>query len=342
VAGVRSAALSLMTPMGEWAVSRTISAEGYRPAPDDRLGILANSVTEDYFATLGIPLLLGRDFRPREEPAVTSGGNTLAALSRMSGQFKDEPAAGAGVCIVNESLARHLFGDASPLGRHLSFEDKYDPARAMEIVGVVKDVHHMTVRRSDLRGIIYVPSWSQGAEARMLSVRVSGDAAPVIAAVRRQVHEIDANVPVLRVRTLEEYVNASFQRERLIACLCAVFGVLALGLASVGLYGVMAYAVTERTREIGVRIALGAQRGDVIGMVLRESLLPVLAGIAAGLCGALSLVRLVAGMLYGVAPHDPFTIVLAAVAMLGVSLAAAVIPARRASRVEPMTALRYE
>jgi ABC-type antimicrobial peptide transport system permease subunit len=176
----------------------------------------------------------------------------------------------------------------------------------------------------------------------MLSVRLAGDAAPAIAAIRRQVHEMDANVPVLRTRKLEEYVNASFERERLIAYLCAVFGALALGLASVGLYGVMAYAVTQRTKEIGVRIALGAQRGDVIGMVLRESLLPVLAGLAAGVAGALALARLVAGMLYGVAPRDPVTIVLAAVAMLGVSLAAAAIPARRASRVEPMTALRHE
>jgi predicted permease len=342
VAGVRSAALSLMTPMGEWALSMSISAEGYQPAPGERMGVLANSVSEGYFTTLGIPMLLGRDFRPQEEPAVTPGNNILAAMGRMSGQFDETPASGSHVCIVSESLARHLFGDASPLGRHLSFEDKYTAEGALEIVGVVKDVHHGTVRHADPRGIVYIPSWSKGAEARMLSVRLAGDAAPAIAAIRRQVHEMDANVPVLRTRKLEEYVNASFERERLIAYLCAVFGALALGLASVGLYGVMAYAVTQRTKEIGVRIALGAQRGDVIGMVLRESLLPVLAGLAAGVAGALALARLVAGMLYGVAPRDPVTIVLAAVAMLGVSLAAAAIPARRASRVEPMTALRHE
>ena len=200
----------------------------------------------------------------------------------------------------------------------------------------------MTVRRNDLRGIIYIPNWSRGAESRLLLVRVSGDAGPAIAAIRREVHTLDSNVPVLRVRTLEEYVNASFERERLIAWLCGVFGVLALALASVGLYGVMAYAVNQRTREIGVRIALGARRGDVIRMVLRESLLPVVAGLAAGVTAALALSRLVAGMLYGVAPRDPLTIALAALAMLAVALAAAVVPARRATRVEPMTALRHE
>jgi len=340
-AGVRSAALSLMTPMGEWAFSMSVSAEGYQPAKGEQMGILANSVSEGYFTTLGIPMLLGRDFRAEDEPAVTPG-SILASLGRMSGGFSDTGTAGARVCIINDSLAGHLFGGASPVGRHLSFEDKYDPKGAMEIVGVVKDVRHMSARRPDLRGIVYIPNWTRGAESRLLSVRVAGDAGPAMAAIRRAVHEMDANVPVLRARRLEEYVNASFSRERLIAYLCAVFGGLALALASVGLYGVMAHAVAGRTREIGLRIALGAGRGDVVGMVLRESLLPVLVGLAAGVAGALALSRLVTGMLYGVAPRDPATIVLAALAMLGVALAAAAIPARRASRVEPMAALRHD
>ena len=321
VPGVRSAALSLMTPMGEWVMSMGISAEGYQPAPGERTGVMGNFVSDGYFSTLGIPMLLGRDFRAQDEPA---------------------PKGRAQVCIVNESLARHLFGGSSPLGRHISFADRYTADGALEIVGVVKDAHYEAVRRADPQGILYLPSWSQISERRLLCVRVAGDVAPVIAALRREVHGMDANVPVLHVRTLEEYVNASFEHERLIAWLCAVFAALGLGLASVGLYGVMAHAVTERTREIGVRMALGAQRGDVIGMVLRESLVPVLAGVAAGVVGAVALARLVAGMLYGVAPRDPATIALAAVAMLGVSLAAAALPARRASRVEPMAALRHE
>jgi len=341
-AGVRSAALSLMTPMGEFALSKSFSAEGYQPAPGERMGVLANPVSEGYFATLGVPMLLGRDFRPQDEPAVTPKDNTLAAMGRMGGSFNDRDANASRVCIINESLARQLFGGASPLGRHLSFEDRYNAADGMEIVGVVKDVHHNSVERADSRGIIYTPSWSGGAELRFLEVRVAGDPAAVIAGIARQVREMDANVPVLRARRLEEYVNASFQRERLIAYLCAIFGGLALGLAAVGLYGVMACAVTQRTREMGVRIALGAQRGEVAGLVLRESLAPVLSGLVLGTGGALGLARLVEGMLYGVAPRDPLTVALAAAAMLGVSAAAAAIPARRASRVEPMTALRHE
>jgi ABC-type antimicrobial peptide transport system permease subunit len=153
---------------------------------------------------------------------------------------------------------------------------------------------------------------------------------------------MDPNVPVMRVRTLEQDVNANFARERLIALLAGFFGVLALGLASVGLYGVMAYGVTQRTREVGLRMALGAGRADVVRMIVRESMAPVLVGMAIGLGAALGLTRLVGGLLYGVAPRDPASMVFAVAAMLAVALVAAAIPARRASRVEPGIALRHE
>jgi ABC-type antimicrobial peptide transport system permease subunit len=166
--------------------------------------------------------------------------------------------------------------------------------------------------------------------------------APVIAAIRRELRDMDPSVPVLRVRMMEEYVNGHIARERLIAFLSGFFGILALGLASVGLYGVMAYAVTQRTREVGIRMALGAKRGDVVRMIVRESLVPVLIGMLIGLVAALALARLIASLLYGVAPSDPALIALAAAAMLAVALLAAAIPARRAGRVAPMTALRYE
>jgi ABC-type antimicrobial peptide transport system permease subunit len=146
----------------------------------------------------------------------------------------------------------------------------------------------------------------------------------------------------MRVRTLEQEVNADFARERLIALLSGFFGVLALGLAAVGLYGVMAYGVTQRTREVGLRIALGAQRGDVVRMIVRESLTPVLIGMAIGLGAALALTRFVASLLFGVAPRDPASMLFAVAAMLLVALLAAAIPARRASRVEPGIALRHE
>ena len=342
VPGVRSASLSLSTPMGENALMRSFSAEGYQPKPGEDLKANSNAVTAGYFTTLGIPLLLGRDFRPQDEPAFTPGDNMVAALGRASGGFSEALSNASRVCIVNESMARRLFGDSNPVGRRISFEDRYSAANGTEIVGVVKDVHQDSLRTADRDGTIYVPSWSNGAEARWLALRMAGDAAPAIAGIRRELRALDANVPMLRFRTLEEYVNAGLQRERLIAYLAGFFGVLALGLASIGLYGVMAYAVARRTREVGIRMALGAGRGDVVGMIVGESLVPVLAGIAAGSASALAMSRLVASLLFGVAPRDPATMTLAAAALVVVALLAAAIPARRASRVEPLTALRHE
>jgi ABC-type antimicrobial peptide transport system permease subunit len=177
---------------------------------------------------------------------------------------------------------------------------------------------------------------------RWLEVRFPGNAAPVIAGVRRELREMDPNVPVLRVRTIDEYLNVALQHERLIAYLSGFFGILALGLASVGLYGVLAYAVTQRTREIGIRMALGAQRGDVVRMIVRESLTPVLIGLVIGVVAAFVLARLITSLLFGISPSDPGAIALAVAAMLAVSLLAAAAPARRATKVDPIVALRYE
>jgi ABC-type antimicrobial peptide transport system permease subunit len=254
----------------------------------------------------------------------------------------ESPANASRACIIDESLARHVFAGANPVGRHLSYEDRYSAEKALEIVGVVKDAHYGSVRDSDREGTIYETSWSNGAEVRWLVVRFAGSAPPVIAGIRRQLREMDPNVPVLRAQMMEEYINSHLARERLIAFLSGFFGILALGLASVGLYGVMAYAVTRRTREVGIRMALGAQRGDVVRMIVEESLVPVLMGMGIGLAGALALIRLVASLLYGVAPSDPGSIVLAVAAMVAVSLVATAIPARRAAKVDPMVALRYE
>jgi predicted permease len=342
IPGVRGAGLSAMTPMGNYMMSRTFSAEGYQPQPGERLLALSNAVTSGYFTTLGIPILLGRDFRPEDEPAVTPGESLMAAIGRSSGSSGEAAANASRVCIIDESMARKLFGGANPVGRHLSTLDQYNPANALEIVGVVKDARYGSVRQPNRIGAIYTPSWSDGAGIRWLVVRVASEARDVPAAIRRELRQMDPNVPVLSARMLKDYVNDTLRRERLIAFLSGFFSLLALGLASVGLYGVMAYAVTQRTREMGIRMALGARRGDVVRMVVGESLVPVLTGMAVGLAGAAALTRFIAGMLYGVAPRDPLSMALAAAAMLAVSLAAAAIPARRASRVEPVTALRYE
>ena len=342
IPGVRSAALTAMTPMGSYARSRSFSAEGYPPKAGERMVALSNPVSSGYFTALGISMLLGREFRAEDEPTVTPGDSFFAALGRNGGGGGDKAANASRICIINESLARHLFGGASPIGRRLSYDDPFDPGNAIEIVGVVKDVRHWSVRESDESGIIYVPTWSDGADARWLVLRAGRSTAPILAALQRELREIDRNIPVLHTTTLEEYVNANLRRERLIAYLVGFFGALALGLASVGLYGVMAYAVSRRTREVGIRMAVGAQRVDVIRMIISDSLVPVFAGIAVGLGATFALTRLVSAMLYGVAPHDPASMAFATAAMLVVALVAAAIPARRASSVEPTEALRYE
>jgi ABC-type antimicrobial peptide transport system permease subunit len=177
---------------------------------------------------------------------------------------------------------------------------------------------------------------------RWLLVRFGGSAAPIIAGIRRALQDQDPNVPLLRVRMMEEYLNNRLARERLVAYLSSLFGILALALASVGLYGVLAHSVTQRTREIGIRMALGAQRSNMIGAILRESLVPVLVGVAIGLVAAFFCALLVGSLLYGVESYDPESILLAVAVMFAAALLAASIPARRATKVDPMVALRYE
>ena len=340
--GVLAAALSGITPMGSYMLSSSFSAEGYEKKQGERMIALENSVTSGYFRTLGVPILLGRDFRPEDEPVMTPGEGLLGAIGRFSGSSGDASANASRMCIIDETMAHHYFPGLNPVGRHLGTMDRYKAESALEIVGVVKAVHNMSIKRADLAGTFYVPSWSNGASVRSLEVRFAGDAAPVIGAIRRVVRELDPNVPVLRTRTMEEYVNDALQSERMVALLSGFFGVLALGLASVGLYGVMACAVTQRTREVGIRMALGARSGDVVGMVVREAMVPVTIGIAIGIAGALAAGRTVASLLYGVAGLDALSLSLAAAVMFGVGLLAAAVPARRAARVEPVTALRYE
>jgi predicted permease len=341
VRGVRSAALGGMTPMGNFIMSRSFSAEGYQPKPDERLLAASNAVTSGYFTTLGIPMLLGRDFRSEDEPAVTPADGLFAAIGRMSGGGSEALSNASRLCIISESLARRLFPDGA-LGRHISFDDPYRSEDGLEVIGVVKEIRNYNLRRKDDMGMIFTPSWSNGAEVRSLIVRTVGDSTAVLLAIRAQLRDLDANVPLLSARTLDESIADQFSRERMIAWLCGCFGALALLLASVGLYGVLAYAVTRRTREVGIRMALGARRGDVVGMIVRESLAAVIAGTAIGLAVAFALTRFVEGMLFGVAARDPLSYLLAAGVMLAVALAAAVLPARRASLIEPTTALRYE
>ena len=233
VHGVRSAALSATTPMRNSTHSMMIGDE-----TGPKFSAIMNPISSGYFTTLGIPLLLGRDFRPDDEPAVTPGDTPWGRANRGTrpgGKMGKEMFDASRVCIMDEALARHLFGTANPVGRQLCYPGVECPMEhPIEIVGVVKNVHYGEVTASDWTGTLYEPSWSNGANARYLEVRFAGSAAPVIAGIRRALQDQDPNVPLLRVRMMQEFVNSQLAHERLIAYLSTFFGILALGLASVG------------------------------------------------------------------------------------------------------------
>jgi predicted permease len=245
------------------------------------------------------------------------------------------------VAVISETLARRCFGNENPLGRRIADHDDGE----FEIVGVVKDSRYGGVR--DLpRAVLYMPFFQANlAEvpfSTTFEVRYSGGLSAVFDEVGRQMRAIDPNLPLFRVKTLELQTDDSFVKERLIARLSTFFGLLAVLLASIGLYGNTAYGVARRTGEIGVRLALGARQSDILWMVLSESLLLVAAGLAIGLPCAVAASRLLANQLFGVTPTDGVTLSLGSLLLVVVTAFAGYLPARRASRVDPMVALRYE
>ena len=338
VHGVRSAALSAMTPISGYLSSiMTTSQDLSEPA----FGVFFNPVSSGYFTTLEIPLLFGRDFRPEDEPVGTTTGAQSAGLSRSSGGGKWVDA--SRVCIVDELLARQQFGTANVVGRQFCYRPTGCSGQCgIEIVGVVKSAHYSQIAASDQSGLLYEPSWSNGPAVRWLLVRFAGSAAPVIAGVRRALQDEDPDVPLLHVRMMQEYVNTRLAHERLIAYLSGFFAVLALALATVGIYGVLAYAVTRRIREIGIRIAMGAQQADVFGLIFRESVVPVAAGAVIGLAAAFSWSLLLGSLLYGVDSFDLPSVSLSVAVMITAAALAVAIPARRATKVDPVVALRHE
>jgi predicted permease len=313
----------------EWDSS--ISVEGYEPKPGENMNPFCNAVSPGYFTTMGIPLLAGRDFDLRdaryEQPPADGSG-----FSRVGYQ----------VAIVSDSYAKHFFGDRPAVGRHIGFGLNPGTKTPIEIVGVVKDAKYTGVR-DDVPWTVYFPFLQNDfAGSAVMYVRTTNQPEAAFGSIRQVMHQLDANIPMYNVRTLEAQVNQSLLNDRLVATLASAFGVLATLLAVIGLYGVMAYTVARRTREIGLRMALGAVRGNVVWLIMREVLILVVAGMILGLTGAWGLGRYVGSQLYGVGPTDPFTIG-AAVVLLGVvALLAGYVPARRATRVNPVLALRWE
>ncbi|HEY6391993.1 MAG TPA: ABC transporter permease [Bryobacteraceae bacterium] len=285
-----------------------------RPDPPQGRSILVNDITPNFLETAGIAIVAGRDFRSDDVPA--------------------SPA----VAIINEAAARYFFGGDNPLGKRAQLG-----RQDLEIVGVAKDAKYRSVREETPRtAYLDFDQQPRPNSNRTLYVRTARDAIQMAAAVRHEVQALDKDLPLFNVKTFAGQRDESLAEERLIATLSGFFSSLALLLACIGLYGVMAYGVVRRTREIGIRMSLGAQRPTVLWMMFRETLVLVLAGIAVGIPAVLSVARLVRNQLFGVTPADAGTLTVATLILLAVGMLAGYIPALRAARVDPMIALRYE
>jgi predicted permease len=322
--GVSAAGLARMGILrgNEWDSSVTV--EGHVAAPQEDMSPHMNAISPGYFAALGAPIVAGRDFTLRDTEQINHGRSATDLVPR--------------VVIVNEKFARRFFGNANPLGRRVGFGDDPGTPTDMEIVGVVRDIKYASLR-DDIPIQMFVPYLARRSVGGMtVYLRTSLAADPIVSAARDRVRKLDPNLPIYDVQTMEQRVTDSLLTERLIAGLSGTFGVLATLLACVGLYGVMAYNVARRTREIGVRMALGAFGRDVVWLVLREALVL----LAVGLPAALALGRYAQSQLFGVHFADPLTLVLAFSTLAVSASLAAVIPARRASRVDPIRALRWE
>ena len=294
-----------------------ISIVGYTPKNGQKMDALWDQVGPNYFKTIGIPILMGRDVQPQDS-------------------------IGSKVCWLNQTMAKYYFGDDNPIGRHM--RDEYPEDRQdLEIIGVVADAKYNSLRGETPRRF-YVPFFNpiEQAPQAAFEVRYLGESAPVVSSLRDAVRQTDSTLDPLAIHTIPEQIDARLVRDRLTARLSSFFGSLALLLACIGLYGVLSYTVSQRTSELGIRMALGAQRGNVVWLILREALLVTVLGAVAGLAIALFVTRVLATLLYGLTAHDPLVLAGAAALLLAVATLAASLPAWRASRTDPMTALRYE
>jgi predicted permease len=313
--GVRAASFSLFTfNEGDWTVGASV--QGYVPSSDQDRVILNNSVGEEFFRSMGLPILAGRGF---------SAGDTSHS---------------AKVAVINETMARRFFPGRSPIGEHFGL-GAAEHSNDIEIVGIVKDAKYDSLDEKP-QAAAYYPFSQSPQLFNDFIVRYSGDARTITDEVRRAISDVNPTLAVWGVSTMAEQVQQSVLQQRLIAQLSAFFGLLALLLACIGLYGVMSYTVTRRTSELGIRMALGAERKNVLWLVMRETLLLIGTGLAIGMPLAMLGTRLVSNMLFGLVPSDPATIACSLAVLLTVAALAGYLPARRASMVDPMVALRYE
>jgi predicted permease len=318
IPGVRSVTFSREALLSGSTSGRDVYLLGTADGQVKPIGeVKLHQVRENYLETMGIPLLAGRHLRPQDDERAPR------------------------VAIVNQTFAGRFFPNENPLGKRFSFSP--DRPGEIEIVGVARDAKYRSLRE-EIKPTLYLP-WVQelaGVSSMTFAVRTSGDPASYVAAIRQAAREVDSNLPLAGIRTQAEQAHQSLRMERLFARLLSFFGLLALLLASIGLYGVMAYAVAGRTHEIGIRVALGAQTGDVLRMVMGQGMKLALVGITIGLAAALALTRLMQSLLFSVSATDLLTFSVIALSLTVAALLACYLPARRATKVDPNVALRYE
>jgi len=318
--GVRAATVATYSPLSGLSRTSSITVAGYTAQNDEESIVSDMLIGPNYCATLGLPLLMGREIG-----------------------LQDTPASGR-VAVVNQAFAQLFFPSENPIGHRLGYGDQIKNSGDIEIVGVIGDVKYESAKEKPLptvyRPILQVQD--QGAYTSSLEIRTEGNSLNIADTVRSAIAQVDDKLPIVGVTSFDKQLDNSLQQERLIAQLVSFFGALALLLACVGLYGVMGHAVARRTNEIGIRMALGAERPGILWMVLRETLVLVLAGIVIGIPVALAAAGLISAQLYGLSGADPLTLVGAVTLLTFVAAVSGYLPARRASQVDPMVALRYE
>ena len=312
--GVKFASVASDSPISGGWDQNIIVVEGYTPREGERMSADYTHISNDYFKSLEIPFVMGRDFDERDRTGAPR------------------------VVIVNEKLAKHFFGTTDVIGKHIGLDGVPDRM----IVGVVKDAQYVNLR-ANIRRHFYVPTAQVSALTNLtLHVKTTSEPSVVAEQLRAELKSLDPHLPLYNIKTLSTEIDESLVQERLVTWLCAAFGVLATLLTALGLYGVLTFSVARRTREIGIRVALGAQRGDVFRMVMMRGVILVAVGVAIGLATSFAFSRLLTALLFGVTPNSVTTLAGVSAGLIAVALLACYIPARRATKVDPMVALRYE
>ena len=311
--GVESASWAINVPVNADIDRESFSVSGYTPQPGERMSIDTNVIGVNYFRTMGIPIVAGREFSYADRPGT-------------------EP-----VVVISEAMARRYWQGRDPLGQSVKIFNI-----EVKVIGVAKDSKYHSLRESPLP-YLYAPLSQAGSLSSITFIaRTSGNPSSLLASVEHEASAIDSNVPLFNTGTLDQHIGNLLVAERFAATLLGMFSLLALTLAVTGIYGVVAYSVSQRTREIGIRMALGAEGKDILKLVMGRGIVPVLIGVALGLSAAFVVTRVLTSFLYGLSATDLTTFIGASLALVGVALAACSVPARRATKVDPMVALRYE